>query len=276
MKCASIPVAEIGIARNPVRRRFVAYLDVQVLHLLDQKDPFQCPAIQIEKLAGGLVLARPATRGKKIFQPRFLLHLSEFLGADRPTVDGPIVTRSSAENAASAPTPAGGRIEKNDERDDRGAGDQHPKPLLMPPNVSEHKLEPEIQARTLPAPLRHGQTQNKSGCEQLTAPTRIQDTNFTDSQRSPGFISDNSCHSCPVVFVKPPFWGRFLSNGLIRVLDDRADRPKSNFTSRRRLCNAQPRYAQCEKNPPAAPASLAARGLRHAHHHQPDAQPAAP
>src|SRR5437899_7863974 len=90
MKCASIPVAEIGIARNPVRRRFVAYLDVQVLHLLDQKDPFQCPAIQIEKPAGGLVLARPATRGKKILQLRFLLHLSEFLGADRPTVDGPV------------------------------------------------------------------------------------------------------------------------------------------------------------------------------------------
>src|SRR5256885_8185421 len=42
----------------------------------------------------GLVLARPAARGKKILQLRFLLHLSEFLGADRPTVDGPVVTRS--------------------------------------------------------------------------------------------------------------------------------------------------------------------------------------
>src|SRR5256884_5849173 len=76
MKCASIPVAEIGIARNPFRRRFVAYLDVQVLHLLDQKDPFKCPAIRIEKLAGGLAIDRPAAPGRKMFQLPSRLPLS--------------------------------------------------------------------------------------------------------------------------------------------------------------------------------------------------------
>ena len=127
---------------------------------MNQKPPLQGALIEIEKLPARFVFFGPPSGLDAELQPGLGLRLLELLRGDLPAVDGPVVGPAAAENTAPASAPAGGRVEENNKRDDGEGGDDRPKPLLMPPNMSKHKsdLEP-IQARTLPAPAKCGQTQ---------------------------------------------------------------------------------------------------------------------
>src|SRR5207249_4726841 len=128
-------------ARDPVRHRLVAHLDVQLAHRFLKENSLHGLALRVEQSPSGFILLRPAPVKQPETQIGLALHLLEFLGADGPAIDGAVLARSAAEDTVSAAAPTGARIEENDERDNRGAGDQRQKPLLMPPNVCEHNLK---------------------------------------------------------------------------------------------------------------------------------------
>ena len=121
---------------DPVCDRVVADLDVQLVDFFDQEDPFQRLAVRVEHLPAAFILFRPAPVIDKKPQARLAFHLGKFLLAKGPPVNGTVVARTAAENAA---PPTRGGIEKLDHADDDHGCKNHHQPLLMTPNVSKHK-----------------------------------------------------------------------------------------------------------------------------------------
>jgi hypothetical protein len=156
---SGVPVPEhIG---DPVRYRVIVDLEVQFFDFFRQENPFQRLAVPVEHLPAGFVLFRPAPEIDQKTQARLAFHQDEFLLANGPPVNGPIIGCPPTEEAASAPAPAGGWVEEIDEGNDREAGNHDHEPLLMAPNVSKHKsAKQKIQGRNLHARPWHGQTQN--------------------------------------------------------------------------------------------------------------------
>src|SRR5439155_11896564 len=89
-------------------------------------------------------------------QLRLAFHLDKLRLANSPPINGTIVARPATENAAPPAAPAGGGIEEIDERQDRKAGNQDHKPLLMAPNVSKHKSTCRKIQKFRGAPYTHG------------------------------------------------------------------------------------------------------------------------
>ena len=121
---------------DPVRDGVLADLDIQFAGFLGQENPFQRLAVRVVHLPAAFILFRPTSVIDEKPQARLVLHLRIFLLADGPPINGTVVARSAAENAA---PPTRGGIEKLDHADDDHGCKNHHQPLLMTPNVSKHK-----------------------------------------------------------------------------------------------------------------------------------------
>src|SRR5206468_12514668 len=110
-------------AGDPIGHRRLAYLDVEIADLLNQKPPLQGALIEIEKLPARFVFFGPPSGLDAELQPSLGLRLLELLRGDLPAVDGPVVGPAAAENTAPASATTGGRVEENNKRDDGEGGD---------------------------------------------------------------------------------------------------------------------------------------------------------